>query len=176
GCPSRFVDAIRSENLRDTASLRVARDWMLDMPWALTLIGGTGCGKSVAAAWAAHQKLMRNFGVVWVDCAKQAEAPMYGMEADLYRHKCQTAHVVVLDDLATPAQFARKEGPWLAWLDGIIGARANDGRKTIITTNRPTHELSGWLGARLFDRLRDGTIHSTREPSLRGQPQQEAGR
>ena len=172
GCPDLVVGAIGG-SLRETSALKAAREWMLNFDaWCLVLIGGTGCGKSVAAGWAAHQKLMRNYGVQWVDCAAQAERPMYGTEAELRRFQCRTAPVLVLDDLGTRAQVARREGPWLAWLEDIVGSRANDSKKTIITTNLGTGELRQWLGERLVDRLRTGIIHSSAEKSMRTKPQE----
>ena len=69
GCPELVVSTI-SRDMRETASWRTARDWLYDDKWCLVLIGGNGCGKSVSAGWVAHQKLMRNFGVQWVDAPK----------------------------------------------------------------------------------------------------------
>lgn len=167
GCPDLVLSALRSQ-MRETASWKVARDWMLDFDaWCLVLIGGPGCGKSVAAGWAAHQKLMRNFGVHWVDCPKQSERPMYGTEAELRRFQCRTTQVLVLDDLGG-GRRERESQPWLAWLDDVLGSRGNEGRKTVITTNRNTDELKAWLGERLADRLRAGMLSSSGEKSLRG--------
>jgi hypothetical protein len=166
GCPDLVVSALRSQ-MRETPSWKVARDWMLDTAWSLLLIGNTGCGKSVAAGWAAHQKLMRNFGVRWVDCPQQCERPMYGTEAELQRFHCRTTQVLVIDDLGG-GRRERASEPWLAWLDDVLGSRANDGRKTIVTTNRTPDELKAWLGERLVDRLRAGMVHSSAETSLRG--------
>lgn len=173
GCPDKYIDAIRGQ-MRETASWRAAREWMLDgIAWSLVLVGQTGCGKSVGAAWAAHQKLMRSFGVAWVDCPRQSEASMYGVEAELRRFQCRTAQVLVLDDLGSgrrerQTKPGESNGMWLAWLDDVVGSRANSSRKTIITTNRSPDELKAWLGDRLVDRLRDGSIHSSGEKSLRG--------
>jgi hypothetical protein len=170
GCPDKYLDVIRSTHHRETKSWRASREWLLDYrSWCLTLVGSTGCGKSVAAAWLGHQRLMRNFGLVWVDCAHECETPKYGIEAELRRFQCRETQTLVLDDVGHPRQFERKEGPWLAWLDDVVGSRANKGLKTVITTNRSPAELSAWLGARLWDRVRDGTVFSTDEKSLRGQ-------
>lgn len=180
GCPDKFIDTIRG-TMRETQSWRAARDWMLDLPWSLMLVGGTGCGKSVAAAWVAHQRLMRGFGVHWVDCPRQSEASMYGVEAELRRFQCRTAHTLVLDDLGS-GRRERETKPgeanhlWLAWLDDVLGSRANEGRKTVITTNRTAVELKAWLGERLVDRLRDGTVSSSSERSMRGAVQQQGAK
>lgn len=173
GVPETNLDLIRRK-FDDNGSMRAARDWMVDVrAWCLVLIGGTGCGKSTAAAWAAHQRLMRNFGVQWVDCVKQCEAPMYGVAAEHRRWQCRTTHTLVLDDLGS-GRRERESDFWLAWLDDVIGSRANDNKRTIVTTNRTVAELGAWLGPRLVDRLNAGTIVSTSEKSMRGQSQHTA--
>jgi DNA replication protein DnaC len=173
GVPRENLDVIRRK-FDDKQSMRAANDWMRDgVAWGLVLIGGNGCGKSSAAAWAAHQLLMRNFRPAWVDCPRQSEASMYGVEAEHRRWTCRNAAALVLDDLGG-GKRERETKPgepnhlWLAWLDDVLGARANDRKKTIITTNRSVDELAPWLGARLTDRLRAAVVHSSNEKSMRG--------
>lgn len=167
GVPKSNVDMIQ-RNLDDNGSMKAAREWMLSPDlWCLVLIGGTGCGKSTAAAWAAHQSLMRNFGVQWVDCVKQCEAPMYGVGAEHRRWQCRSSHTLVLDDLGS-GRRERESQVWLAWLDDVIGSRANEKKRTIITSNRSMDELKAWLGDRLYDRIRIGSVYSTKEKSFRG--------
>lgn len=168
GCPRENLEVIQ-RSFNDNQSMRAASDWMRDgTMWSLVLQGGNGCGKSSAAAWVAHQLLMRNFRPAWVDCVKQCEAPMYGVEAEHRRFVCRTAQTLVLDDLGG-GKRERVSEFWLAWLDDVVGNRANERRKTIITTNRSADELKAWLGERLVDRLRAGTVHSSSEKSMRGQ-------
>lgn len=168
GCPRENLDVIRG-SFRDTQSMRAAQAWLRDgIVWSVVFVGGHGCGKSSAAAWLTHQLLMRNYRPAWVDCAKQWQAPMYGVEAEHRRFICRNAGLLVLDDLASKRQVERESGPWLAWLDDVLGSRANERRKTIVTTNRTPDELSSWIGERLVDRLRDGNVHSSDEPSMRG--------
>jgi len=62
-----------------------------------------------------------------------------------------------------PAMAALERRPIDEWC-----SRANDGKKTIITTNRTPDELKAWLGERLADRLRGGMLHSSADKSLRG--------
>lgn len=166
GCPRPYVETI-SRDFKDTGSMLAARDWMRDgLTWSLTLIGGTGCGKSTAAAWLAHQLLMRRFRPVWVDCVRQCEAPMYGVAAEHLRWRCREAPVLVLDDMGGGARELTSDF-WHAWLDDVIGSRANANKKTIITTNRDKPQLREWLGARLVDRLNAGVIFDSKEKSLR---------
>jgi DNA replication protein DnaC len=153
---------------RDNGSMRAARDWLLDgTTWSLTIIGRPQCGKSTGAAWLAHQLLMRRFRPTWIDCTKQSQEPMYGARAEYVRYCCRSAASLVLDDLGG-GRRERESEFWGAWLDDVVGSRANERRKTIITTNRSEAELSAWLGPRLLARLQAGIICTTADPSMRG--------
>ena len=159
-----------ARELRDTASFMAARDWARDgTQWCLVLIGPPGCGKSQAGTWAAHQLLTRNnFTPRCVPCRRASEAPLYGMEAEEYRWRCRTAGLLLIDDMGEGKQMAPTKGAWAAWVDEVISERYSHKRKTIITTNRSTKELAAWLSAGIVDRLNEGSIVSTAEPSMRG--------
>jgi hypothetical protein len=166
GCPDGHVVAIQ-KRLEERSCLKAARDWATDgMQWSLILSGGPGCGKTTAAAWAAHQMSMRNYRPKWVRCAAVVDAPMFGGEAELLKHRCRNAGLLVLDDIGAGAR-ERDAKPWLGWLDDVLDARWANKRKTIITTNMTPGPLAQWLGARLCDRLNEGTIHATAEASMR---------
>ena len=166
------------EGPRENACFNATRDWLKDgTMWSLVLSGNPGCGKSQAATWAAHQLLMRNFAPRCVRCPKASELPLYGAEAEEYRHRATLAGVLVLDDLGEGEQRNEKRSAWRAWVDDVLTQRYTARKKTIITTNRSVaadsktgapSELSAWLGARLIDRLNEGVIISTAEPSMRG--------
>lgn len=164
----RNVDAIRRP-LDDRASTRVAREWMLDgTTWSLVLSGRPGCGKTCAVMWAAHQLLMRNFRPFWVNCARMVDAPMWGAEAELVKFRAREAGVLVLDDIGAGAREADAK-PWLGWLDVVLAARHAARRKTLVTTNKSPEQLKAWLGLRLWDRISEGIVFGTNEPSMRGQ-------
>ena len=155
--------------LHGSACLSAARDWMLDgTTWCLMLAGPPGCGKTQAATWTAHQLLMRGFAPRSVQCLKRSEAPLYGSAAEEERWRCATAGALVLDDLGEGDQRNEKRSVWRSWLDDVLTQRYAEKRKTIITTNCSTGELSVWLGARIADRLNEGVIVGTNEPTLRG--------
>lgn len=160
------------KELTANACFREARDWLRDgTQWALTLIGPPGCGKSQAATWAAFQLFTRNnFSVRAARCPKVSESPLYGMEAEEYRWRCASqAGVLLLDDLGEGEQRKESKSAWRAWVDDVLTQRHAARKKTIITTNRSTAELAAWLSPRIVDRLNEGTVISTREPSMRGQ-------
>lgn len=154
---------------RDNACFTATRDWLRDgTTWCLVLSGPPGCGKSQAATWACFQLLMRRFAPRCAPCPKVSEWALYGAEADEYRWRCATlAGVLLLDDLGEGEQRHEKRSAWRAWVDDVLTQRHAARRKTIITTNRPPKELAAWLGERINDRLNEGVIISTNEPSLR---------
>lgn len=169
--------ATGKEGLRDSACFTAARDWAIDgTQWSLTFIGPPGCGKSQASTWAAFQLLTRNgFVPRCVPCRRASEAPLYGMEAEEYRWRCRMAPLLVLDDLGEGEQMKPARSAWRGWVDEVLSERYTHKRKTIITTNRPVSELAAWLSAGIVDRLNEGAIVSTREPSLRQQPNPKHG-
>jgi DNA replication protein DnaC len=158
--------------LRDSACYHAARDWARDgTQWSLLLTGSPGCGKSQAATWAAYELLTRNgFAVRCVVCPKVSEGNLFDMAADLYRFRCSTAGVLVLDDLGEGEQRGEKRSAWRGWVDEVLTNRFRDRKKTIITTNRSPAVMRQWLGDRLADRLLEGTVFSTNEKSMRGAP------
>lgn len=170
-----FEDALVDKAQRELAAnacFVAARDWMLDgTQWSLVLIGDPGCGKTQSATWAAHQLMTRGFAPRCCACPRVSEAPLYGGEAEEYRWRCrEEASVLVLDDLGEGEQRNANRSAWRGWVDEVLSQRYAQRRKTIITTNRTVPELSEWLGARLVDRLREGSVVSTAEKSLRGAP------
>lgn len=169
GCAPRTIDAIRRE-LDERGCLKRAREWLLDgLAWSLVLCGRPGCGKSTAAAWAAHQLAMRKFSPRWVRCVSMVDKPMFGFEAQLEKSKCQDAGILVLDDIGAGARETEAK-LWLGWLDDVLDFRHGHRRRTIITSNLPEKALKAWFGPRLSDRLGQGVFHETAEKSLRSPP------
>lgn len=170
GFGERAIGALHRE-LRDSMCFVVTRDWLRDgTTWCLVLTGPPGCGKTVAATWAAHQMLMRNFSPRCVQCIQRADKPLFGVEAEEYRWRCAEAGALVLDDLGEGEQTSEKRAVWRGWVDDVLTQRHAARRKTIITSNRSPAELGAWLGARLTDRINEGIAISTNEPSMRRAP------
>lgn len=164
GAPAQCVDAVR--NPSDTKAIRKAREWFLEGSWCLTLIGGVGTGKTTAAAFAAHELILRGHNPRWIRCAEVAGKPLFGIEAEVLKFNARTAGVLVLDDLAAGAH-EKDSKPWLQWLDDVLDARWGNKRKTVITSNGMGGRLAEWLGLRLADRLNTGIIYDCGEGSLR---------
>lgn len=170
-----------SRDLHTNTCFTETRDWLRNgTKWSLVLIGNPGCGKTQAGTWAAFQLLTRNNFAPWcARCPRVSERSLYGMEAEEYRWRCATAAVLLLDDLGEGEQRSEKRGAWRAWVDDVLTQRHAERRKTIITTNRTVPELKAWLTERITDRLREGTVISTNDASMRGQevaaPKREPG-
>lgn len=169
GCPQSALDAIRRP-LDEKQSLRAAREWAIGGTWALVLCGPPGCGKTTAAAWAAHQLYMRlNQRPKWLRCAAMVDAPAFNAEAELLKYRCKEAGVLILDDIGAGAR-EKDAKVWMGWLDDVLDHRWGNKRKTIITSNMGTGALASWLGVRLADRLNEGVIHGSTDKSMRGGP------
>lgn len=169
GCPERHVSLVRGR-LEDKSTLRAIRTWAADgSRWSFVSCGGTGSGKSTAAAWALHQFSSRRFWPRWVSCPAVAESRLWSPEGELLRKRCRDAGILVLDDLGSGAREADAK-PWLAWLDDVLDARWANKRKTVVTSNRTPDQLAAWLGVRMADRLNEGVIHVTADKSMRGTP------
>lgn len=167
GAPAKCIETIRRD-FQDKPPMKAASGWCFnDAQWALTLCGRVGNGKTTAATWAAHQHLMRGRRVHWVRCAKMADEPLFGVEAQLQKHRCREAPLLVLDDIGAGARETSAKA-WLGWLDDVLDARWGAQRKTILTSNLAPGALATWLGPRLADRLNEGLIHGDNSESMRG--------
>lgn len=91
---------------------------------ALTMIGPTGTGKSLAAAWA----IADTERAYWLQ-ADDAEFDRQRWEA--IRERAITASVCVINDLGDEDRWASRR------LAAVIRRRVDDGRRIIVTTNLP---------------------------------------
>jgi len=168
GCPRRCVDAVRSP--RAEPALKKARDFSYDAAWSLVLLGGPGTGKSTAATWLCFQYTTRQNArrVQWVDASTASQRQLYGEEADVRRAIARKTDILVIDDVLTDGRL-KLNPAWLAWLEDVLGSRADNSLKTIVTSNASKAELESRLTPRLVDRLRMGMWFGTGDESMRGQ-------
>jgi DNA replication protein DnaC len=146
-------------------SIRAVQRWLWrnDLKPTLVLVGGRGCGKSVAAAWA-----VANFAgsACWYSASDimRIFASNFG-DALKFQERVKLARLSVLDDVATEPDRARM----CAALIEILEKRKQ--RKTIITTNLG---LADWVtrypDERLHSRLKDAYFVVDDGPDLRGKP------
>ena len=170
GVGDRTLAAVRSP--LQTPAMDAVRAWLPTSSWSLLLIGGPGCGKTVAAAWAAPHIFAAGGYVCWVRVAQAAHEGLYGAEADIRHRRWRNTTLLVLDDVG--AEF--KSDAWMGVLQEILDERWAHGRKTIVTSNlsldagdRSLRDRIG--GARVMDRIaQDGQAVLCGSISLRRKP------
>lgn len=152
--PTSFMDRLLDPN--DTPALCGAANW--NGKGFLYLYGGTGTGKSFAAAWRVFDDNRKQLMAYWdspmiwpekFSCrAKWYSAFAICLErANLY--SAEEAPMLVIDDLGCESESNTNK----AILNELIGIRYNFGRPTIITTNLSISEFSSRYQARMYERI-----------------------
>jgi len=148
--PKRYAMVPRSMDLPDGLA-----DWQ-GSPWAVTLMGNAGCGKSFMAIHLLG-KISRADGprsyfydatVVWQEIKDEFGTDRSGTTMDRMRN----ADVLLLDDVGADrvTDFQAEQ------LSIVLTDRYNNVRPTILTTNAPN--LGAFLSPRLVSRLSDGIV------------------
>ncbi len=155
---------------RETAALGVVREWLQGRGWALVLAGNAGVGKSAAAAWA-----LSEVGGVFLPAADlgrldSAQGRSGRRVGDLVE-QALVARLVVLDDAGT--EYSGDSGYAVARVAELLIARADAGRRTLVTTNLDRAAFLARYGGgagdeRLRDRLRGQEYVTCGGASLRG--------
>lgn len=116
----------------------------------LVLSGGTGCGKSTAAAHSLSKK-----SGLWVhapDLAKPdfSDADEYGVRRQTLDERMRESGLLVLDDVGiehSPGGYAASR------ITDVLEHRESNRRPSIVTTNLTTEEFKAKYGARIASRL-----------------------
>lgn len=146
------VTALALDNPKDTYALTEAKRWYPEASWVLMLLGDSGLGKSVAAAWCAREAWVAHGSVRWIPCNQQQLERHFGPDADRLRTAATNATLLVIDDL----ERERSTDAWVDWLKAVLHQRHAHQRKTIITSNKGGTVLEARLGPATWDRLADG--------------------
>ena len=163
GLPERYAEWQFSDY--DDAIVAELVKWVEGDLWSLYLTGAAGTRKSSIAAaicWAVSTpayfatpqttvKRIRTFCDWWIEQAK-------------------TIGLLVLDDLGSYRATPHVHDTLL----GILGARYDNYRKTIITSNASLADIATWLDLRLADRLREGLVMFSGKASKRVSGNQQA--
>lgn len=164
GVPSRILASLDAP--RDTDALSLAREFCASEFRWLVLVGRTGIGKSVAAAFVCDVA-SRLAPVTWISAAECLDS-LQRFDAAAMAANLRRVSMLVLDDLGTEGRI----GP----LQALLSARHDDNRRTVITANLSTAALRERLGTRVADRVRSSslvlrapTAESMRVPSDRRQ-------
>lgn len=128
---------------RSTEAVDVVRQWIDTTKPMLVLEGGTGCGKSVAAAWAfAYFRKRWRHPPVWGDMPELASLAEWKPEWQVF----DDAPLVVLDDLGTERD-QRRAAAVLERFCNLASGRC------IVTTNVPVSDVLSLYGERVQSRL-----------------------
>jgi DNA replication protein DnaC len=159
-----MVEACVADSLSPTEALKAVRGWYesRSTPW-LIVSGGTGCGKTVAAA-----SLVAGItGAAWfrADDLVRAFAGFFGDAAERQEH-AKNAPLLVLDDVGGELDAARMLPALLELLDARLSASEHP---TIVTTNlRKAEFAERYQNKRLYSRLREWTHWAElAEPDMR---------
>lgn len=120
---------VSGSGLQAKPSLAAMRAWLSDserLPW-IALAGGTGCGKSVAAAWAIAER-----GGVWFRAERlmRVWSANFGDQFD-EQERARDCGLLVLDDVGSEPDAGKMQTVLLELLD----ARKRALHSTILTTN-----------------------------------------
>ena len=145
----------------DTDAMKAARRFVEGDRTILVLLGGTGTGKTTAAAWAAY--------------ALNGRAPTFLRAVDLERagrydtelqKKVSAADVLVLDDLGV--EFFDQKGNFASLVDAVVDEFYADRRRLIVTSNLSATDLLARYGQRVTSRLSEvGVIEACGSKDLR---------
>lgn len=138
------------QDLKETESIKTARNWLMgDKSWLL-LVGPVGCGKSVAAAYLLRQTAIRGGSVGFIRASDLTQTQIDGNIRRLER-----AEMLVIDDIGVEhaSDFGRSV------LGQLCDARHQliDVR-TVVTTNLTREDLEKRVGERIIDRWRESSV------------------
>lgn len=149
---------------RDSGPMALAQEWWAgSKPW-LVMLGATGVGKSVAAAWVLTRALEARQSVLWVSAAELAMRAG-GFDGQTFAMKCKGVELLVIDDIGTEhlTDFSRSVR------DEVLMFRHEALSRTVLTSNLDGKAFAERLGVRMADRLRGACMSKAfAGPSLRG--------
>jgi chromosomal replication initiation ATPase DnaA len=153
--------------LEHTPSYDDARHWASGhpKPW-LILGGGTGCGKSVAAAW-----ILSQLGGIWMS-AERIVRIFSAKFGDQYEEQelLRSCRLLFIDDIGTE----RDPLVMLSALIELMEARKSQRRRTVVTTNLPVSRFTArYRHERLISRMNESVhwCNSKHRDLRRGEPQ-----
>lgn len=104
--------------------------------------------------------------VVYWSARERSRAGVYGEEASAEIARAKNADVLVIDEVG--GEFARESGPWVSVLEEVISHRYDEAYVTILTANIDAASVTGRLGERIADRIREaGRVVQCGEKSVR---------
>ena len=126
--PAKAIDAALAVWPRDTPAMANVRKWITWPKLVAVLAGGTGTGKSTAAAWAALE--VGGGSPLFVRAHELEARGRY--DKDL-RRDLRAASMLVIDDLGV--EVLDGKGVFRALLDEVIDMFYGDRKRVVMTTN-----------------------------------------
>lgn len=149
---------------RDSGPMALAQEWWAGTkPW-LVMLGATGVGKSVAAAWVLTRALEARQSVLWVSASELAMRAG-GFDGQTFALRLKGVELLVIDDIGTEhlTDFSRSVR------DEVLMFRHEALSRTVLTSNLDGKAFAERLGVRMADRLRGACMSKAfAGPSLRG--------
>lgn len=163
GCPHEVARWVRKPN--PTAAMSVAKSWWAQRSDAkgrrhLLLLGDSGVGKSVAAAyvlakwgelrpwWRGRPTGSPDRPVLWLSAPEVARLTLLRPDDELLLRDATSAEVLVVDDLELEGGAAGMRA-----LASLLAARLDSTRLTVLTGNVPVAKVRDAYGNHVADRL-----------------------
>lgn len=147
--PARIVDDVRVDQLATTPALAHARDFRaapVGDQHILVLLGGTGAGKTTAAAWLAAEVGGSRPGLVRSGALERAGR--YDRELAEW---VTSRTLLVIDDLG--AEYLDGRGAYRSILDELIDVAYGARRRLIVTSNLDIAGVADRVGERIWSRF-----------------------
>lgn len=139
---------------KQTEALEAARQWLTQKKTWLTLLGGTGTGKTVAAVWAMREVARQGEPVAFRTASALSRMSGFN-EGAVELERLGRVSLLVVDDVGAEAQTAWGQG----LLSELLDVRHQGFRRTILTSNLGQEPFKQRVGERLVDRIReDGRV------------------
>lgn len=147
--PSIAEALVEGHGLGDTSAVQAARAWLRGSRPVLVLSGGTGTGKTVAAAWSLCERpsAFQVLRAVRVGAAFERWQNDREEGVDALRLYVPT---LLLDDLGQESLDDRRVEPAI---EEIFDARQSPRLRTIVTTNLSTEAMRSRYSDRVISRL-----------------------
>jgi DNA replication protein DnaC len=151
---SDVAERVAVDDLEETRSLKIVKDWYEVKNPFLFLTGPTGVGKTVAGAW-----VIANHGGLYVRAQQleRAGLAVFGPYEELLQ-RVYRERVLFIDDLGT--EFRLSE--FSSVLSEIINNRQGGGLRTVFTSNLVRSEIEEkYFGRRELSRLKNVACYIT---------------
>lgn len=163
------ADMVNRGTLETTKALARVKAWWgqrhdRGAVFVLVLVGGTGVGKTVAAAWALRESGSTDSSYVKAAHLASIHRVAFSDSRREWEDLVRRSPLLVIDELGAGE---RNDDRARAAIHDAIDER--QGRPTLVISNVDGSEIGDYLDARTLDRLRGrGTLAACSGPSMRG--------